>query len=44
MKKAPKENNGRNYSKPEVKKHENLKDITLLSFSPPESTYDIDKQ
>jgi hypothetical protein len=23
------------YSKPEVKKHENLKDITLLSFNPP---------
>ncbi len=23
------------YTKPEVKKHENLKDITLLSFNPP---------
>jgi hypothetical protein len=23
------------YSKPEVKKHENLKEITLLSFNPP---------
>jgi hypothetical protein len=25
----------RKYSKPKVKKHENLKEITLLSFTPP---------
>jgi hypothetical protein len=25
------------YKKPKVKKHENLKDITLLSFNPPEN-------
>ncbi|MDZ7859529.1 MAG: hypothetical protein U5O15_02470 [Candidatus Krumholzibacteriota bacterium] len=31
-----KEKKDRNYSKPEVKKHENLKDITLYSsFMPP---------
>ena len=33
----------KDYLKPEVEKHENLKDITLLSFSPPQTTYDIDK-
>lgn len=25
----------RTYAKPKVKKHENLKEITLLSFTPP---------
>ena len=25
------------YKKPKVEKHENLKDITLLSFTPPEN-------
>ncbi len=25
----------RKYAKPKVKKHENLKEITLLSFTPP---------
>jgi len=25
------------YKKPKVKKHENLKNITLLSFTPPEN-------
>jgi hypothetical protein len=25
------------YSKPQMKKHENLKEITLLSFTPPAS-------
>jgi len=27
----------RKYAKPKVKKHENLKEITLLSFTPPHS-------
>ncbi len=27
----------KSYKKPKVKKHENLKDITLLSFTPPGS-------
>ncbi len=27
----------KDYKKPEVKKHENLKDITLLSFQPPDT-------
>ena len=39
-----KDKKDRNYSKPEVKKHDNLKDITLLSFTGPETTYDIDKK
>ena len=30
-----KEKGKKEYSKPKVKKHENLKDITLLSFDPP---------
>jgi hypothetical protein len=28
-------NSKKNYTKPDMVKHENLKDITLLSFSPP---------
>lgn len=39
-----KDKKDRNYSKPEVKKHDNLKDITLLSFTGPETTYEIDKK
>lgn len=34
-KKKVKKDKRKEYTKPEVKKHENLKDITLLSFNPP---------
>ncbi len=34
-KKESKRESKKGYSKPEVKKHENLKEITLLSFTPP---------
>jgi hypothetical protein len=34
-KKVSSKNSGKKYSKPRVKKHENLKEITLLSFTPP---------
>jgi hypothetical protein len=30
----------REYTKPEIRKHENLKDITLLSFNPPDADDD----
>ena len=43
MKKNREKKDRKDYSKPEVKKHENLKDITLLSFAPPGTTYDINK-
>lgn len=34
-KEVKKEEKKKKYTKPEVKKHENLKDVTLLSFNPP---------
>ena len=43
QKKNNEKKTGKSYSKPEVKKHENLKDVTLLSFTPPETTYDVHK-
>ena len=36
-KKAGAKNSPKKYAKPKVKKHENLKEITLLSFTPPTS-------
>jgi len=34
-KRAERKATPRTYAKPKVKKHENLKEITLLSFNPP---------